>query len=222
MIKAALIDMDGVLYDSMPFHAKAWKKLTDEMGMDIDEQEFYLYEGMTGEATIKELGKRELGKDFSKEECAELYNKKTQYFRECGKAVVMPGARQLLNWLTNNGIKCVLVTGSGQMSLINKLTQDFPGVFKNDLLVTSHNVSHGKPHPEPYLKGAALAKVHPNECIAIDNAPLGVKSASEAGTFTIGVTTGPIPASTLKKAGAIKIVGSMKSCLEFIKTIIDQ
>ena len=60
----------------------------------------------------------------------------------------------------------------------------------------------GKPNPEPFLKGMAKAEKKSNQCIVIENAPLGVQAAHAAGCFTIGVTTGPIPEKDLYKAGA--------------------
>lgn len=217
MIKAALIDMDGVLYDSMPLHAAAWKRLTGEMGICLDEEEFYLYEGMTGEATINLIAGRELGRCFSKDEAKELYGKKSAYFVELGKPAKMKGAEETLRFLKDKGIICVLVTGSGQTSLLDRLSHDYPGIFSKDRMVTAWNVSKGKPDPEPYLKGAELAEVDIKECIAIDNAPLGVMSAHRSGAYTIGVTTGPIPPEELKKSGADVVVSSMEACCSFLK-----
>lgn len=221
MIKAALIDMDGVLYDSMPFHTKAWKRLSDELGLNIPIEKFYLYEGMTAEDTINLVAKHDLNRPFSPEECQELYRKKTLYMKEMGNVPVMPGALQTLNFLKSKGIICVLVTGSGQYSLIDSLNKDFPGIFDNNKLVTSYNVTKGKPHPEPYLKGAQLADCKIEDCIAIDNAPLGVKSASTAGAYTIGVTTGPIPAENLLEAGADIVIKSMTACKNYLQTILN-
>lgn len=217
MIRAALIDMDGILYDSMPYHAKAWKLLTSEMGFDLKEEEFFQYEGMTGEATINMLAMRELGKTFSRDEAKKLYQRKSEYFHRFGVPPRMPGASEVLNYLKANGIECILVTGSGQNSLLERLESDFPGIFYGDKMVTAWNVSKGKPHPEPYLKGAELARVSVKECIAIDNAPLGVESAHRAGVYTIGVTTGPIRASVIKESGADIVVDSMYGCFEFLK-----
>ena len=68
-IAAALIDMDGVLYDSMPNHAKAWEKVAAEQGWNFTPEEFYLYEGMTGDGIIRLLMKREKGRtDVTDEE----------------------------------------------------------------------------------------------------------------------------------------------------------
>lgn len=220
MIKAALIDMDGVLYDSMPLHARSWARLSRELGWDIDESEFYLYEGMTGEATLNLLSQKNNGVELEKEKCRELYARKTDYFRECGEAPLMEGAGETLNLLKDRGVRCILVTGSGQRSLIDKIENDYPGVFTG--MITSRDVINGKPHPEPYLKGAAMAGASPSECIAIDNAPLGVESAAKAGVYTIGVTTGPIPAAKLRDAGADVVLDSMKCSSKFLDENLDK
>lgn len=217
MIKAALIDMDGVLYDSMPLHARAWSRMMSLLCINLPPEQFFRYEGMTGEATINLLAQKHLGKQFTSEECKELYRQKTEFFRAEGEAKPMPGAVEVLNFLDSYGIQCVLVTGSGQTNLIDRLQEHYPGIFKPECMVTSRNVVNGKPHPEPYLKGAKLAGCLPAECIAIDNAPLGVKSAHDAGVFTIGVTTGPIPGTELKEAGADVVVDSMSHCEQYLR-----
>lgn len=216
MIKAALIDMDGVLYDSMPLHAKAWNRLTRDLGWKIPVEEFFLYEGMTGEATINYLAKREQGIEFSTEECRRLYGLKTEYFKQLGSPEIMPGAKETISLLQDKKIQCILVTGSGQMSLLERVINDFGNAFSLDKMVTSRNVNRGKPHPEPYLKGATFAGAEIQQCIAIDNAPLGVKSAVGAGCYTIGVTTGPIPSDKLIAEGADIVVESMQACHDYL------
>lgn len=206
----ALIDMDGTLYDSMVNHTAAWKRMTDEIGMDIRREEFYLFEGMTGAATINMLFNREFNRDATEEEKAGLYRRKTEYFRELPPVKVMPGASELLDMMAETGMRRVLVTGSGQTSLIDRLNRDFPGIFDPGLMVTSRNTTHGKPHPEPYIKGMQLAGARPSNCIAVENAPLGVRSADASGAFTVGLTTGPVPREELLKAGAAVVYDSMQ------------
>lgn len=94
----------------------------------------------------------------------------------------------------------VLVTGSGQSSLLNRLDADFPGVFDAGRRVTSHDVTQGKPHPEPYLRALQIAGVTATEAITFENAPLGVQSSDAAGVFTIAVITGPIPRRDMERA----------------------
>lgn len=207
--RAALIDMDGTLYDSMPNHTAAWYRMMTEAGLKCTPEEFYLYEGRTGASTINTLFLREFGREATGDEIETLYRRKTEYFRELPAVKPMSGASEMLEVLKEAGIQRVLVTGSGQASLIDRISADFPGIFQADKLVTSRNVIHGKPHPEPFIKGMQLARVSPSQAIVIENAPLGVEAGDRSGAFTIGVTTGPIPREVMLEAGAAIVFPSM-------------
>lgn len=219
--KAALIDMDGVLYDSMRGHAASWKKMCDEIGLDTDRDEFYMYEGMTGKATINLLMKRERGHEVSDEEAARLYAIKTANFRALGPAPVMPGAQRMIAALGALGMTRVLVTGSGQASLLDKLEHDYPGVFVDGRRVTALDVKHGKPYPEPYLKGASLVGADPADCMVVENAPLGVRAGKAAGCFVCAVMTGPVPREEFVKEGADMIFNSMEEFANYLEGILE-
>lgn len=216
--KAALIDMDGVLYDSMPGHTLAWKRMMADIGVECSREEFYLYEGMTGAATVNLLFRRAFGRECEPERIKELYAVKSRYFRESGPARMMPGADRMLAALRSAGLGRVLVTGSGQTSLLEGIDRDYPGAFPHDCRITAHDVTHGKPDPEPYLKGAAKAGVLPSECLVIENAPLGVRAGKAAGCFTIAVTTGPIPREEFEKENADMIFPSMEAFAGFLES----
>lgn len=220
-IKCALIDMDGTLYNSMINHTAAWYRMMTELGVKCDRDEFYEYEGMTGAQTINVLFQRAFGKTATDDEVKELYHKKTLYFQELPKAGIMPGAEKMLEILAKNGIKRILVTGSGQASLLDRLQRDFPSVFTRENMITSKDVTHGKPSPEPYLKGLEIAGVKPNEAIVIENAPLGIKSGADAGIFTVGVTTGPIKGEKMLQAGANILYNSMEEFSNDLQNLIN-
>ena len=217
---AALIDMDGTLYDSMGNHADAWHKLSTELGIETTREEFFLYEGRTGASTLNLLFNRAYNRDATPQEIEELYARKALYFTQMPAVKPMPGAMKMLDFFKEVNMRRVLVTGSGQRSLIDRLERDFPGAFTPDMMVTSRDVKCGKPHPEPFIKAMEMARVRPSQAIAIENAPLGVKSASAAGAFTVAVTTGPIPREELEKAGASIIFESMPQCAEMLPQLI--
>ena len=221
-IKAALIDMDGTLYDSMPLHARAWMQLMNDINVAAREDEFFLYEGCTGAYIINKMIERQFGRQATDEEKVNLYALKAKYFAEQTDVPVMPGAVKLVNELRQCGIDTILVTGSGQTSLLSRLEIDFPGAFPPDKRVTSASVTHGKPHPEPFLKGLELAGVSAYEAIAIDNAPLGTTSAHAAEVFTIGVVTGPIHREDIEATGADFVFNSMHECAENISELINK
>ena len=219
---AALVDMDGTLYDSMGNHAAAWEQMCREIGLYVTYDEFFMYEGMTGAQTIDLIFQRCRGRNATEEECKELYHRKTEIFKTLPDVKMMEGANDLTDIMQEVGMRRVLVTGSGQNSLLNRLDADFPGVFVSGMRVTSKDVTHGKPHPEPFIRGMQLARVTPSQAIAIDNAPLGVKSAATSGAFTIGVVTGPISRTELEAAGAAIVYNSMRECAdEFPQLIYD-
>lgn len=220
-IQYALIDMDGTLYDSMGNHATAWKQLMTELNVPCERDEFFMYEGMTGAAIINLLFRRTFGKEVSAEEAAELYHRKTINFQKLPKVSPMQGARTMLEKLAEAAVGRVLVTGSGQATLLNRLETDFPGAFTADKMITSHNVAHGKPSPEPYLKALEIAGVRPNQAIVIENAPLGVKSGVDAGVFTVAVMTGPIPRQMFVDAGADIIFDSMPNFSDNVNVLLE-
>ena len=82
-IKSILFDMDGVLFDSMPFHAQSWERCISELGIDCTRDEFYLYEGQTGFNTIAEIRKREFKREATEEAKKELTKTTRQSFESC-------------------------------------------------------------------------------------------------------------------------------------------
>jgi HAD superfamily hydrolase (TIGR01509 family) len=118
-----------------------------------------------------------------------------------------PGARELLASLVAQGVPCALVTMSWE-SLATAVVNNLPkGTFA--AVVTGDAVSHGKPHPEPYLAAARLLGAEPGACIAIEDSPPGVASAVAAGIPTIAVPHHvPVPVTL----GAVQIptLGSLQ------------
>ena len=210
-LRAVLIDMDGVLYDSMPFHASAWYEAIASLGIACTREEFYMYEGRTGASTIDLLFNREYGRSATDEEKERIYQHKSELFAAKGTAHPMPGALDFLCRVKDMGLTPVLVTGSGQKSLLTKLNHDFPGIFAPETMVTAFDVKYGKPHPEPYLMGLQKAGVAPWQAIVVENAPLGVEAGTAAQIFTIAVNTGPLPDKVLLDAGANLLLPSMRA-----------
>lgn len=211
-LKAILFDMDGVLYDSMKWHAKSWKETMDEFDIPSTPEEFYLYEGMVGSHTINHLMKREKGREATDEEVDAIYKRKTELFSEYNDGSLIPYAYDFVKKVHEEGLIGAVVTGSGQPTLIDKLEHNFPGLFKKERMVTAFDVKHGKPHPEPYLMGLEKAgHLRPNEAIVVENAPRGVEAAVAAGIFTIAINTGPMPDKILVDAGANIVLPSMKA-----------
>ena len=215
MVRGVLFDMDGVLFDSMPNHAYAWSHAMTEFGLAMTTEEVYMNEGRTGSATINMLAQRFWGRDATEEEKESIYASKSKVFNTCPVAKPMPGALETLQAVKEKGLKIVLVTGSAQTSLLEKLEHSYPGFFQQDLMVTGFDVKLGKPYPEPYLKGLQKAGIKPEEGIVVENAPLGVEAAHAAGIFTIAANTGPLDDAILKNAGADIVLPGMMDVAKF-------
>ena len=210
-LRAVLFDMDGVLYNSMPYHAKAWHRAMAQFGYDLPEEEVYMHEGRTGASTVNLVSMRQRGVEETEEHIQEIYQVKSEFFNEYPPADPMPGALELLRKLKAQGLKILIVTGSGQRSLLDKLNHHFPDIFCRELMVTAFDVKYGKPNAEPYLMGMQKGELAPEECIVVENAPLGVRAAKAAGIFTIAVNTGPLPDSVLLDEGADMLFPSMQA-----------
>ncbi len=218
-LKAVLFDMDGVLFDSMPFHARAWAKTFQNHGFDFSEYDAYLNEGRTGEAVINEYFQQKFGRPATKAESDQLYAEKGQLFVECGAVQPIAGVYELLQHIKAQGLDIFIVTGSAQRSLFDTLNHHFPDIFAKEKMVTAFDVKHGKPDPEPYLMALQKAHVEPWQAMVVENAPLGVRSAVGAGIFTVAVNTGPLRPEELSAAGANLVLPSMKELLNIFQAI---
>ena len=209
-LKAVLFDMDGVLYDSMPNHASSWSKVMKSNGFDMTLEEAYMNEGRKGDETINIIARRE-GKVIGPEERKRIYAEKTKLFNACPEVLPMKRSAELLRKVAEDNLLTMLVTGSGQPSLLDRLKIDFPNIFTRERIVSSFDVKTGKPSPEPYLTALEKGLLNKDEAIVVENAPLGVESAHSAGLFIIAVNTGPLPASALLDAGANILLPSIEA-----------
>lgn len=210
-LKAVLFDMDGVLFDSMKNHSMAWHQAMERFGMHLSLEEAYLHEGRTGAGTIQIVSQRERGYQADEAEIQAIYQTKSDIFNQLPKPLPMEGAAEVLAAVADTNLDIMVVTGSGQHSLIDKLDHAYPGYFKREKMITAYDVKQGKPHPEPYLMALQKLGIQPHEAVVVENAPLGVQAGVAAGIFTIAVNTGPIPDEALLQQGANLLFPSMKS-----------
>ncbi|MBO7338386.1 MAG: HAD-IA family hydrolase [Paludibacteraceae bacterium] len=201
-INAVLFDMDGVLYDSMPFHAKAWVDALSAVGVNFSERDVYMNEGSRGSETVQTAYVRQFGHTCPEEEEQEIYKEKSRIFESLGEPPVMPGANAVVSALMQRGVKRTVVTGSGEKSTIKKLQTSFPNAFAPENIVTAYETKKGKPNPECYLRGLEKLNMPAHYAMVVENAPLGVMAAKNAGIFTVAINTGILTDDDLRQAGA--------------------
>lgn len=216
--RAAFFDMDGVLFDSMPAHSKAWQETAAHWGLAMSEYDCYMFEGQTGVHTINLLYQRQHGRDATEQERKQIYLMKTELFSRYNTRGCIPYAPEVVAALSP--LIRVLVTGSSQPSLLERLERDYPDAFAPKFMVTGLDVRKGKPDPEPYLMAQQKAAVKPHEAFVVENAPRGVRSAHEAGCFTIAVNTGPLADDELWREGADIVLPNMQTLHNLLATFI--
>lgn len=209
--KVVLFDMDGVLYDSMPNHAIAWQKSMKEFGIFFTAEDAYATEGMRGVDTIRIYAQKQLNRNLTEAEAQAMYDEKTRLFHLMPEAPIFDGVIDLMKQIKACGIEIGIVTGSGQKPLIKRMINDFGEFVDRKHIVTAYDIKHGKPSPDPYLKGLQLSgDLKPWEGIVVENAPMGIRSGIAANIFTVGINSGPLSDATLSKEGANIILPSIR------------
>ena len=214
--KLVLLDMDGVLVDSMPIHDYAWRTAADKYKLKYEAGEFFRAEGMKGRDTIILLHRKTFEEEPTEDFIEEVYAYKTHLFEERQADLLrpIPHVRELILYLKEvRGIDLGVVTGSTTTNALSRIGTYFEGLFTEEQLITADKVEKGKPDPEPYLRGMSLTGHCAGETLVVENAPLGVRSAVAAGAFTVAVATGPIPEEILRHEGANLIFPNMRALL---------
>ena len=219
--KAVFFDQDGVLFNSMPFHAQSWELAMNENGLPFTKNQTYRNEGRTGASVINEAYRLVHGIDAPQEVVEAVYSAKSNHFiRLTGGKLpeLIPGIKDVLRFLHEHGVQCWVVTGSGQRNLINSLNDTFDNVFSG--IISAFDVTHGKPDPEPYLKAWERSGFKKEECMVVENAPLGVRAGKAAGLFTCAVNTGILTDEELRAEKADIVLPNMQELLRWFETKI--
>jgi len=174
---AILFDLDGVLVDSTRAVDREWREWAARKGVDGDAVMAIAH----GVRTIEVI--RRVAPHLDAEtEAAAIENHEANH--QTG-VVIMPGALDLVRSIPER--RWSVVTSGSRLLAQNRLRYcrlPLPGV-----LVTSDDVTNGKPHPEPYLKGAQGLGFRPEECLVVEDAPAGIQSARAAGMKVIGMAS---------------------------------
>ena len=217
-MNAFFFDMDGVLFDSMPRHAVAWEEVMKLHGLPFTAYDCYINEGRTGESVIREAFQKALGRDATPDEVTTIYAEKSAYYHQLLQTTTptIPGIEDVLHFVKAKGAQIWVVTGSGMRTLLDSLNTVFPAIFQKDRMITAFDVTHGKPDPEPYLKAWERSGLPKEQCVVIENAPLGIRSGKAAGLTVYAVNTGILKREDLAQAD--KVFDSMAELLAFLQT----
>lgn len=186
MIKAVIFDLDGVIVDSMQTHWEAEKRTLQKYGILVTSKELDEYSGKSILFKFSELLKRyELS--VKPEEVLEFHM--TEGY-EYIKANIKPvkGVIELIKHVHKHNVKLGLASGS-PLAFILYVLEKFNVLQLFDSIISVDDITHGKPHPEIFLKSAEALGVKPSECIVMEDAPQGIEAAKRAGMKCFAVTT---------------------------------
>jgi len=199
---AILFDLDGVLVDSTRSVERQWRIWARERGIDGDKV-MTVGHGVRAVDVI-----RAVAPHLDAE--AEVRKLESREADDRDGVVVMPGAVELVRAIPE-GRWCVVTSGTRHLAT-ERLR--LVGIPLPKVLVAADDVAQGKPHPEPYLKGAQLLGANPAECLVIEDAPAGIRSAHAGGMKVIALTS-TYPAPALKEAdGVVEKLAQIKVCLD--------
>ena len=187
---AILFDLDGVLVDSTRAVDREWRAWARQKGVDGDAIMAIAHGVRTIEVIRRVAPQLDAEKEAKKIESHEAHDKEG--------VVVMPGAIELVHSIPK---QCWGVVTSGSRLLASARLR-FCGLPVPKVLVTADDVANGKPHPEPYLKGAERLGFKPADGLVIEDAPAGIQSARAGGFKVVGITS-TYAADALEHADAV-------------------
>ena len=196
-IKGILFDFDGVLAKTMEDNFNAWKLAMQDYEVKLRREDYYPLEGMP----MKEIAGKYC-KEFNIDEslAEEIVRKKENYYLENHHLEFYPGVEEFIDLLKSKKILIGLVSAASNERLRNTVPKNF--LKKFDTVVSGDRTLRGKPFPDPYLKGLSDLNLKREECIAVENAPVGIKSAKNANLYCIAVCS-TLDKSYLKEADEI-------------------
>lgn len=211
--KAVLLDLDGVLYDSLPQYVQAWSKAFSAVGIEISATDVYQLEGMPGQQTVINIFQKYLNRSPEQNEIDRILKQKSHVLLKFDNRI-LPGAIELLKSINLNKIPMCVVTGSTKPGIKQEIAKDFSPYLNEDFIINGDDVVKGKPNPDPYLAACKKLAVKPHEALVIENAPLGIRAAVDAGCLCIAVNTGILSNSALKDQGAIAVYNNCQQIIE--------
>jgi len=186
---ALLFDMDGVLINSTPAVARVWRRWAIEHGFSPEEVVARAH-GRPSLTTVREY----LPNADHEAENREVERREIE---DLEGVIPLPGALDLLASLPAD--RWTIVTSCTRP--LAEVRIKAAGLPLPKKLITSNDITHGKPHPEPYLKGAAVLGFPAAECIVLEDVPAGVRAGKAAGAKVIALKT-TVQEKVLREAGA--------------------
>ena len=187
MISGFVFDLDGTLVDNMALHVEAFQGFAGRHGLPpLDLTARARFDGKRNRDIFPDL----FGRVLSEDELRRFAGEKESLYRELSRGRLSPlrGLLRLLGLLEARGIPIGIATSAPAENVPHTL-RELGLQERLTRVVRSDEVARGKPHPDVFLAAAAAISVPPSECVAFEDAPMGVRAAKAAGMRVVAVTT---------------------------------
>ena len=211
--RAVCFDLDGVLINSMPLHAKAWQDAGKRFKLRVPKSFVYAHEGEQGLKSARLLfGKKAANAAL----CQALLQAKEACFRKQARKIkTNPELIRVLDWLKRRGVLLALVTGTSWNEVRRVVSK---GILKQfHVVITGDRVRFGKPNPEPYRSSFRMLGIRPAQAVVVENAPYGIQSARRAKAGFVAAFASSLPKRYLHEADWVG--GSAKRVAEYLKNM---
>lgn len=217
-----IFDMDGVVIDSNPFHKIAWEKFLTGKGIHFDDQLFdNVLSGRTGPTSLRIIFGDELPEEDLDRYLAEVDSNYQKILRESNDVKPIAGIHAFLDSVKARGIPMALATSAPELNIelgLEKLKLE--NTFEH--IIGKVDVTHGKPHPEVYLRALKLLGMPAESCVVFEDSRAGIQAALGAGIPVVGIASGHSRKDLLKEGVALAVDDFMGLELENILSLINR
>ena len=219
MIKGVLSDMDGVILDSEKLYVRFWCEAGQACGFPMERKHALGIRSMARPYAIEKL-QGWFGESFDYDEVRNKRIGLMNAYVDVHGIEPKPQADYLLSYLNEKGIKVALATATAK-PLAEKYLERVGLLKYFDAVASAKQVEHGKPAPDIYIYAASLLGLKPEECIALEDSPNGIRSAHAAGCKTVMVPD-LIPPTEELTSLCFRVEPSLLTLLEYLKSRFGQ
>lgn len=215
--QAFLFDLDGTLVDSVYQHVLAWREALEAGGIHLAVWRIHRQIGMSGGLFVNALA-RETGRVVSKEEAERIHEVHSEAFKRYSSEVrPLPGAEELLSYLTKAGVPWAIAT-SGRMESAS-LSLRLLGVNDDVPIITRDMVLHAKPDPDLFLAAAEKLGVEISDSVVVGDSIWDLLAARRARALGVGLLSGGYGREELERAGAYRVYNDPADLLQHLDEV---
>ena len=213
-----LFDLDGTLVDSVYDHVLAWHDSLQEEGIEVSVWRLHRKIGMSGGLFTKALA-RETGFELNDEQLGRLRKLHTKYYgARSMRTAALPGARELLKYLTDNSIPWAIAT-SGRMETAGPVLKNLGIDPAKNVVITRDMVRYAKPDPDLFLAAAEKLGVDIENSCVVGDSIWDMLAAQRARALGIGLLSGGYGAEELERSGAYRVYDDPAGMLAHIDEV---